>query len=75
MFAFQALKMLPPHVWFIEGELFGIVLFTIGGLIWMLVPFLDRKGKINQRSKLYYAFGLFVLAFIVVMTVLGYILE
>ncbi|MEW5796323.1 MAG: cytochrome b N-terminal domain-containing protein [Candidatus Zixiibacteriota bacterium] len=75
MFAFQALKLLPPHVLFIEGELFGILLFTIGGLIWALVPFLDRKSQVNQRSRLYYAFGYVVLAFIIIMTFLGYVAE
>jgi len=75
MFAFQALKMIPPHVLFMEGELFGIGLFTVGGIIWALVPFMDRKSVANKRSKLFYAFGILVLAFIIVMTGLGYVLE
>lgn len=75
MFAFQALKLLPPHIWFIEGELFGIVIFTVGGLVWALVPFLDRKSAAGQKSKLFKLFGIFVLLFIIVMTILGYILE
>ena len=75
MFAFQALKMLPPHVLFIEGELFGILVFTVGGIIWALVPFFDRKSIRNQKSNFYIAFGYFVLAFIIGMTILGYILE
>jgi cytochrome b6 len=75
MFAFQALKMLPPHVWFIEGELFGIIFFSVGGLIWALVPFLNRRGNAGQRSKYFTAFGYLVLAFIIVMTVIGYMVE
>lgn len=75
MFAFQALKMLPAHILFLEGELVGIGAFTIGGIIWALVPFVDRKSANNQRSKYYMAFGYLVLAFIIVMTILGYILE
>jgi cytochrome b6 len=75
MFAFQALKLLPPHVWFIEGEVFGIIVFAIGGLVWTLVPFLDRKSAAGQKSKFYVLFGIFVLLFIIVMTILGYILE
>ena len=75
MFAFQALKFLPAHIWFVEGELFGIAVFTIGGLIWALVPFLDRKSQVDQRSKLYYGFGILVVLFIVTMTILGYVLE
>jgi len=75
MFAFQALKMLPAHIFFLEGELFGIIVFSVGGLIWALVPFLDRKSARNQISAFYMAFGYLVLAFIIVMTILGYILE
>jgi len=75
MFAFQALKMLPPHIWFIEGELFGIIIFGIGGLIWMLIPLLDRRAVENKPSKLIMAFGIFVVLFIVVMTIVGYLVE
>ncbi len=75
MFAFQALKLLPPHIWFVEGELFGILIFAAGGLIWALVPFLDRKSQIEKRSPLFMVFGILVVAFITVMTLLGYILE
>ena len=75
MFAFQALKMIPAHVLFIEGELVGIGLFTVGGIIWALVPFLDRKSKADNRSRLFYGFGILVVAFIIGMTILGYILE
>jgi quinol-cytochrome oxidoreductase complex cytochrome b subunit len=75
MFAFQALKMLPAHVWFMEGELFGIIFFGVGGLLWMLVPFLDRPSRENRRSKLVVWFGIFVVLFIVAMTIIGYLVE
>ena len=74
MFAFQALKMLPAHILFIEGELFGIVVFAVGGVIWALVPFLDRKTG-GQKAQYFMAFGWLVLAFVVVMTVVGYLIE
>lgn len=75
MFAFQALKMLPPHIWFMEGELVGILVFSLGGLVWAMVPFLDRQGMINKKSKFFYGFGIFVVLFIVGMTILGYLVE
>jgi len=75
MFAFQALKLLPAHIWLLEGELFGIIVFSVGGLIWALVPFLDRRSRRAEKSKFFMAFGWLVLAFIIVMTVLGYFLE
>ena len=75
MFAFQALKMLPAHIGFIEGELFGMAVFSIGGLIWALVPFLDRKSAEDKKSKLFYVFGIVAVLFILLMTFLGYVLE
>ncbi|MFH1700147.1 MAG: cytochrome b N-terminal domain-containing protein [Candidatus Zixiibacteriota bacterium] len=75
MFAFQALKMLPAHIWFIEGELFGIAVFGLGGIIWLLIPALDRKAAENKRSKLVVVFGIFVVLFILAMTIIGYLVE
>jgi cytochrome b6 len=75
MFAFQALKFLPPHIGFIEGELFGILVFSIGGLIWAVVPFIDRKSQANMKSNLFLYFGIAVTAFILIMTILGYMVE
>ncbi|MCK4573175.1 MAG: cytochrome B, partial [candidate division Zixibacteria bacterium] len=63
------------HILFIEGELFGIAIFTIGGLILALVPFLDRKSTREQKSQVFKYFGYLMLLFIIVMTVIGYIVE
>lgn len=75
MFVFQALKFLPAHILFLEGELFGIIVFSAGGLLWALVPFFDRKSVTGQKSTFFRWFGVLVLAFIVIMTALGYVLE
>jgi cytochrome b6 len=75
MFAFQMLKMLPAHVLFIEGELLGILVFIVGGVIWTLVPFIDRRSRREQRSRAFVWFGIVVVGFMLLMTVLGYILE
>ncbi len=76
MFAFQALKLLPPHIWFIEGELFGIIVLSIGGLIWLLVPIWARpEANSRLRQRLVIGFGWLVIIFIIGMTILGYLLE
>ncbi|MFZ1683027.1 MAG: cytochrome bc complex cytochrome b subunit [Candidatus Zixiibacteriota bacterium] len=75
MFAFQALKFLPAHVGPVEGELFGMALFGVGGLFWVFVPFFDKKSARGDRSPLFTAIGWFVVLFIIVMTILGYVLE
>ncbi len=75
MFAFEAFRLLPAHVWFIEGELFGMIVFGIGGVIWLLVPFLDKKSAHGNKSHLFLYLGIFVVLFILVMTALGYLLK
>lgn len=75
MFAFQALKLLPPKIFFIEGEQFGLLIMLIGGLIWLLVPFLDKNSRRNERSPRWMWFGVLVVAFILVMTIMGYLIK
>ncbi|MBN1928656.1 MAG: cytochrome b N-terminal domain-containing protein [Chlorobiaceae bacterium] len=50
------------------GELMAIILFTIGGVVWMLVPFIDRQASQEKKSPLFTIFGILVLAFLVVNT-------
>jgi len=73
MFMFQTLKLIPAHVLFMEGELFGVLMFAVGGIIWFLVPVLDRKAHIGQRSGVWTSFGIGLIIFIVVMTIWGYL--
>ncbi len=75
MFAFQTLKLLPAHVLFIEGELLGIMGFTIGGIFWTLVPFWDKQAGTGDRSRLFTWIGVVVVVFMLVTTVMGYSLE
>ncbi len=74
MFMFQTLKMLPPHLLFIEGETFGVLFFAICGVIWLLIPFIDAKFKKNNKRTLLPVAGIIVVSFIIVMTVIGYLL-
>ena len=75
IFMFETLKLIPPHMLFLEGELVGVFGFIIAGFIWMIWPFLPIKDK--KRNKIGIGFntfiGLLVVAFILVMTVIGYL--
>ncbi len=75
MFMFQALKFLPAHVFFVEGELFGLIIFTLAGVAWLLVPFLDKNSNLNRRSPVFAWIGVGAVTFIAVMTILGYTLK
>ncbi len=74
LFMFQTLKFIPGHVLFLEGELLGILVFGLAGLLWTLVPFLDRRGAREQRNPLFRTLGFLAVLFIVAMTIVGFIL-
>ena len=50
------------------GELVAIILFTIGAVAWLLVPFFDRQASNEKKSPVFTIFGLLVLAFLLVNT-------
>jgi len=73
MFMFQALKLLPAHIFLMEGEVFGILFFAIAGTVWFTVPFWSVFIKENLRLKLMKLFGIIVIAFILILTIWGYL--
>ena len=70
---FTTLKLVPAHIFTIEGEVLAVLGFVLGGLLLMLVPFLDRRAAREKRSPVFTAFGLAVLVYIIVMTGLTYL--
>jgi len=74
MFMFQTLKLLPAHILFLEGELFGVMIFGVAGLVWMLVPYIKIKYKAGWKFQPLTLIGILIVAFIVIMTILGYLL-
>ncbi|MEE8437816.1 MAG: cytochrome bc complex cytochrome b subunit [Candidatus Neomarinimicrobiota bacterium] len=73
MFMFETLKLIPSHVLFIEGELFGVLLFTFGAIFWFLVPLLDRKAHRGERSRFWKVVGVVLILYMIMMTLWGYI--
>jgi cytochrome b6 len=69
MFMFQSLKYLPASILGIEGELVGIAGFGLAAMVLIFIPFLDR-GPRSSRLLTWLAYG--ALAFIIVLTWLGY---
>ena len=72
MFMFQTLKYLPSHVLGIEGEVVGVVGFGVGGLVLLLLPFLDRRATRGEGSRLFTGVGIVLILYMLVLTYLGY---
>jgi cytochrome b6 len=73
LFMFQSLKYFPSHIFFVEGEMVGILMFGAAGLLWLLVPFWDRKSSLGQQNRFINYLGLFAVIFIIILTILGWI--
>ena len=72
MSMFQTLKYLPAELGPIDGELLGVVAFTLGGLFLLLVPFLDRRSARGEPSPLFCWIGVGLVTYVAVLTLLGY---
>jgi cytochrome b6 len=72
LFMFQTLKYIPAQVWFIDGEVLGIMLFGVGGLLWLLVPFWDQKSSRGEQNRLINYLGLGVVGYIMLLSILGW---
>ncbi len=71
LFAFETLKLLPAKILFLEGEFAGLIGFTLAGIVWVLVPFLDYKAGFGRVTRFFTGLGIFALGYMVVMSALA----
>ena len=71
LFMYQTLRVLPSRIAGIEGEMLGVVAFSLAGIVLLLVPFLDVWAQQERSHRVVAALGAAALAFVVTMTVLG----
>ena len=73
LFMFQTLKYLPSKVFFVDGELVGLMLFGLAGALWVIIPFLDRKAGFGRVTRFFTGLGVFALGYIIVFSILAII--
>ncbi|MDE2059853.1 MAG: cytochrome bc complex cytochrome b subunit [candidate division NC10 bacterium] len=73
VFMFQSLKYIPAKIGPFEGEVLGVLGFSLGGLFLLLVPFLDKRSASGEPSPLFRWIGIGIIAYIVIFTVFGYV--
>jgi cytochrome b6 len=72
MSSFETLKLIGRAVPGALGEAVGISIFTLGLVLWCLIPFYDTSTTSGKRSRNATYFGLLCLAVLLFTTVLGY---
>lgn len=72
LFMFQTLKLIPAKVGPIDGELLGIMVFSLAGLVWILLPFFDNLGR-GRLQRWILGLGVFAVAYMASMTIYGYV--
>lgn len=73
LFMFQTLKYLPAKILMFDGEVVGILAFGLGALVWLVIPFLDRTHAHPRRRMVFTIFGIVVVLYIAVFTIIGYL--
>jgi hypothetical protein len=54
-----------------SGEVVGILLFTLGLALWVVIPFYDGENKAGSRGRNAHYFGLFAITALIITTALG----
>ncbi|MCP4203184.1 MAG: cytochrome bc complex cytochrome b subunit [bacterium] len=73
MFMFETLKFVPGgEIFGVEYEAIPILLFSLGGLLMVLVPFLDRGIERTGHSRAFTVVGVVAVTYMVGMTAWGY---
>lgn len=72
LFMFQTLKLIPAKIGPIDGEVLGILMFSLAGAIWLLLPFFADLGR-GRGHRWVLGLGIFAVAYMASMTVYGYV--
>ena len=72
LFMFQTLKLIPSKVWFVDGEVLGVLAFGGVGLFWLLLPFFDTAYPSRPRRWIT-GLAVFALAYVAGMSIYGHL--
>jgi cytochrome b6 len=72
MSPFEMLKILGNWLPGEAGEIAGLLLFTIGIVLWILIPFYDVKNDGGRRARAAHYFGLVAVILLLATTAIGY---
>jgi hypothetical protein len=68
---FQTLKLFPPKLWVVDGEIVGVLIFGVIGVLWLLLPFFESQEPSRPKRWLT-GVAVFALAYMAGMSAYGY---
>jgi cytochrome b6 len=72
LFMFQTLKLIPSKVWFMDGEVLGVLGCGLAGLVWMVLPFLESDNP-SRTKRWITGLSIFALMYVIGMSVYGFL--
>ncbi len=72
LFMYQSLKYIPAKIIFLDGDVLGVLLFSAAAVLWILVPFWDKKSSKGLKNRKMNYIGLFAIMFIIILTIVGW---
>ena len=73
MFMFQTLKYIPAKIFGLDGEVLGILGFSLLGALLVLTPFVAAGPKRQGRVDRLVIVGAIVVTYMIVLTAVGYL--
>ncbi len=70
---FYTLKLIPSHVWFMEGELLGLAGFGLLAVWWAMLPFWATNREGVERARLVTGAGVLLVTYLATFSLLGYL--
>lgn len=75
VFLFQTLKYIPGKILSFSGESLAIFAIAIAVVLWIFIPFLDRKGQKNLHSRTFTVIGIILVLYIIALTAISYFFD
>ena len=72
LFMFQTLKLIPSKVWFIDGEVLGVLVFGVVAVLWLLLPFFESDQP-SSTKRWITGVAVFALAYMAGMSLYGHL--
>ena len=69
---YQTLKIVPPRIWYFDGEALVNIVFLFGGILLIVLPFIDRRSRNEERNIFIKVAGLIVLIYLIGITIFAY---